>query len=140
MFLFRNIIKTKPLRLCLFTLTLNVIFPRVIYVSKRSLFLTFPQQISACTKVSQIFQKSGSHLKILRVRCVTKSNFPTEGPQILGATVRKIWLQRAESSNKLSAFQNRIIYFIIMGVLSSLRILVHVYRQHFFMGFSIARS
>ena len=90
MFLFRNIIKTKPLRLCLFTLTLNVIFPRVIYVSKRSLFLTFPQQISACTKVSQIFQKSGSHLKILRVRCVTKSNFPTEGPQISGATLRKV--------------------------------------------------
>ena len=50
------------------------------------------------------------------------------------------WLQRAESSNKLSASQNRIIYFIIIGLLSSLRMLGHVYRQSFFMGFSKARS
>ena len=27
---------------------------------------------------------------MLRVRCVTKSNFPTEGPQISGATLRKV--------------------------------------------------
>ena len=37
---------------------------------------------------AQIFQKFGSHLKILGVRWVTWSKFHTTEPQILGATTQ----------------------------------------------------
>jgi hypothetical protein len=40
--------------------------------------------------VAQIFQISRSHLKILYARKVTCSNFHTEDPQMLGATVQHL--------------------------------------------------
>jgi len=72
LFLFRNIIRTNPLRLCLFTLTVNVIFPRVIYVSKRPFFLHFlnlppasrvEQQAVSLSKQDYLFSNYGGFVK-----------------------------------------------------------------------------
>jgi hypothetical protein len=38
----------------------------------------------------QVFQESGTKLKILDARRATCSNFHTEGPQILGASVHNL--------------------------------------------------
>jgi hypothetical protein len=55
-----------------------------------------------------------SNLRFLRPRWVTKNNFPSEGPKILGDTVHIFSPQGADLSYKMSASQNKIIYFIIM--------------------------
>ena len=41
-------------------------------------------------KLSQIFQKSSSHLKILGARKVAWSKFHTTDPQVLGANVQNL--------------------------------------------------
>jgi len=90
--------------------------------------------------VSQIFQKSGSHLKILRVRCVTKSNFSTEGPQISGDIVRNFLSPASRVEQQAVSLSKPDYFFYNYWGFVKLRMLGHVYRQHFFMGFSIARS
>jgi hypothetical protein len=47
-------------------------------------------QTANYTRTAKIFQKSMSHLNILRARRVTWRMFHTEGPQILGTTVQKL--------------------------------------------------
>ena len=70
---------------------------------------------------------------------MTKSNFPTEGPQISGGTVRNFLAPVFRVEQQAVRLSKPDYLFYNYWSFVKLRMLGHVYRQPFFMGFSKAR-